>query len=253
MPSDFNPRIHPDCLKRDRTVAFRDPFGYQLDTYGTKPAHDLEDFVAYCFALSHDRAVDAANRAPGGVDEVHALRESLVVVLISLLAGYSAGEIADDGFVCLNNAVTVGDCDNGPWTELTWSVDALRPDEVVFLLAVQDDDAGDGLPAPTLHRVLLARAALDPLEARWNSVAPLFEHYFHLNKLVTSARKLRELSAWHGEQDLHAVETVLHVIWRSSIDPHGDVNLLSQQVQLFAEIQGSARGGALARALSGRK
>lgn len=237
MPSDFNPRIHPDCLKRDRTVAFRDPFGYQLDTYGTKPAHDLEDFVAYCFALTYDGVTAEGRDFPGDVDEVHLVREQFVVLLIGYLAAYFSGRVGvGDGFAAAT--VDVG---------ATWRVVDLAAEVVTFALAVDDD--GD----VTERKVLLARAALDPLEVRWNSVAPLFEHYFHLNKLVTSARKLRELSAWHGEQDLHAVETVLHVTWRSSIDPHGDVNLLSQQVQLFAEIQGSARGGALARALSGRK
>lgn len=235
MPVHIDPRIHPDIYKQDRDTGFRDPFGYQLDRYEQSPADDLEDFVAYCFALSHDCVSSEDDVFADRVGDVHLVREQLIVLLISYLADYFAGKVG------LGAAYSRATVDIGT----TWRVVDLTAEVVTFALEAPSSAVAE-------RRVLLSRKVLDGLQDRWADVKPVFEHYFYLNKVVTLVYRLRMLSAWCGEQDLRAVESILHETWQAAADRYGDVHLLAQQVALFSQVQASARVNALSRALAPR-
>jgi hypothetical protein len=244
----INPCIHPEATNRPRDVFFRDPFKSELDVYEKRGANDPHDFVAYCFALSHDVAIAEDNAVPGGVDEVHALREQFVETLVLFVEDYLAGKINVGEGYSYGGPVTVGDTEGGPWTTYEWAVEELQADVAVFALEIHEEST-----APRTRRVLLHRDTLDAFSAKGvNTVKPLLEHYFYLNRVVTAVYKIRKLSAWCGEQELKSIEAILHHTWQVAVDTHGDINLLREQVELFHHIQNSARGGALNRALAGR-
>jgi hypothetical protein len=223
---------------------WEDPFAHTRTDYSKRPATVLEDFIAYCFFMS--AWVPSRHARAMGFDSTLDMSEGIYRVrdqLAQVLYIYAAGGLGSKGKTTADGPIRIGVPGNGNWLAITWTIDTIVDEEVIFVLTT------GGLETHK-YRARVDRTALSGTNGQ--AVADKLREYAPLNGRTFAVIKLWKLADWCKSVGLLEVSRILHGTIDAVGDEFGDVDLLAKQVELFADIQGSCRRSSLSRSLSAR-